>query len=95
MDRRYKKIKAKVIDKISSTELIPRVVMDKSLYMEVVSNREISIDFPCSILNYTDEIIVLNTKEYPITIKGRQLSIKGISTGNMVISGYIEAVLFN
>lgn len=63
-------------------------------YLEMKSNREITIDGCRGILQYEKEIIKISTGNMVLSFSGRNLNIKCLTSTSLVIDGYIMSVEF-
>lgn len=63
-------------------------------YLEMKSNREVTIDGCKGILEYDAEIIRINTGNMVVTFKGRGLNIKCLTTSSIVVEGFILSIAF-
>lgn len=63
-------------------------------YLEMKSNREVTIDGCHGILQYEKEIIKINTGSMVLSFTGRNLNIKCLASTSLVIDGYIMSVEF-
>lgn len=62
--------------------------------IEIVDNREMSIEGSRGIVEYNDDIIRVNLGKKLISIKGRGLTLQNLSKTNLSIKGYIICVEF-
>ncbi len=65
-----------------------------SPYLEFKSNREVLIEGNRGILEYTTEVIRINTGNLILVFSGRDLNIKCISASGLIISGFIISLEF-
>ncbi|HHZ06686.1 MAG TPA: sporulation protein [Clostridiales bacterium] len=63
-------------------------------FLEMKSNREVTVEGCKGILEYDKEIIRINTGGMVISFKGRGLNIKCLTISSVVIEGFITAVEF-
>ncbi len=61
---------------------------------EILSNKEITIDGCKGVAEYTECFISLNTSNGVITVNGRDLHIRYLSTSSVVIAGTVSSVEF-
>ena len=66
----------------------------QSPYLEIKGNKEVLLEGCKSIIEYTPEIIRINTNTMPIIFTGRGLNIKCMSSTGIVIDGYITSIEF-
>lgn len=57
-------------------------------------NREVVIEGSRGVLNYSEEIIRLNTSTGLVSFEGRNLNLKCISSSELIINGFITKVEF-
>ena len=62
------------------------------VYLEMHGNTEVTIEGCKGILEYDSIIIRVSVGSAAISVKGRGLSIKCLSTGSVVISGVIKTI---
>ena len=62
--------------------------------VQIISNREISIEGCEGIVEYTDSFICINCKYYTVNINGFNFSIKSNSKDSITISGCIGDIKF-
>lgn len=63
-------------------------------YLEMKSNREVTVDGCRGILQYEKEIVKINTGNMVLSFTGRNLNIKCLTSTSLVIDGYIMSVEF-
>lgn len=89
-----KPIKKSMKEQISlALELPPEVVMDVP-NITLIGKTEISIENFAGILEYTSEKIRLNTKVGVLSIEGKQLEAKSMTSEVITIHGIILCVAF-
>lgn len=69
-------------------------IMPSLPYLEMKSNREITVEGCKGILEYDKETIRINTGNMVVTFKGRGLNIKCLTVTSVVIEGFITAIEF-
>ncbi|GHU82386.1 hypothetical protein AGMMS50284_4170 [Clostridia bacterium] len=69
-------------------------IMPMLPFLEMKSNREVTIDGCKGILEYDKEIIRINTGSMVVSFKGRSLNIKCLTASSMIIEGFITSVEF-
>ncbi|OJU13895.1 MAG: hypothetical protein BGN88_10875 [Clostridiales bacterium 43-6] len=84
----------RVVDKISSALEFPPGIMGGA-HIELSSNREAVIDGTCSVMEFDDTNIKINTGECMVTFIGRGMEIKSLSSSGAVIKGFIVTIEFS
>ena len=64
-------------------------------HFEISSNREVIIEGSRGVLEYSTEIIRVNTNGMVVCFKGRNLNVKCISPQALIINGFINAIEFS
>ncbi len=70
-------------------------VLGGSPVTEILSNREVTIDGCKGVSEYTECYISLDTSDGVITVNGRDLRIRYLSTSAVVIAGTVASVEFS
>lgn len=68
--------------------------MGNAPIIEMISNRQITIEGSTGILLYTNESIKINTSRVVICLEGRGLKLKCISNSCVEIDGFITGIKF-
>lgn len=90
-NRRVGKLLSEINDRIE----LPSGILSGGVHIELNSNREMLIDGKCSIMEYTDETVILNTQNGILKIAGAHLDILSMSRTSAVISGKIISLQFS
>lgn len=80
----------RILDRLS----LPLSVLSGTSQMEIVGNKEITLDGAQGVLEYTDDCIRVSTGKMAIKISGRNLSLKGLNNETLIITGYILSIEF-
>lgn len=64
-------------------------------HFEMNSNNEVIIEGSRGVLEYTQEVIRINTNKMVVTFKGRGLNVKCISPQELIINGFITCIEFS
>lgn len=83
-----------IIDSINENVDLPSGVLLGETHIELNSNKEIIVDGRCSVIEYGDTQIRLNTKSGVLRITGLHLSIVTMSRSCVEIKGKISSVDF-
>lgn len=86
--------KQTVRDKISDTFDLPKEIILGVPNIKIIGNSDMMIENHRGILEYTDEILRMNSGLGVIKIQGRNLEIKEVSQEDIQIHGSIESVEF-
>lgn len=68
---------------------------DRNCFIEIRGNREVLIDGAESILEYSEEKIVILIGRLKLTIKGKRLNLLTMNEGRISVEGFIEALEYN
>jgi len=82
------------IRKIGDALELPGGLLEGGPHIEMRSNREAVIDGRCTVLEYEDCLIRINTGKGIIRFCGRGLQIKNLSSDGMIIEGFICSLDF-
>lgn len=74
---------------------LPAGTLGGGARIELLSNREATVDGCRGILDYSDEAVRLNVGNGSVTFFGRDLMIKTLSDREAVLAGHIQRVEFN
>lgn len=74
---------------------IPYFTVTNHIHIEMFSNRHIVIDGNFSVLEYSDEIIMLKLKKGTLHMLGESLSISTVMEDKIVITGEIITISFD
>ena len=80
--------------KIAHDLQLPVGLVDGPARFEMSGNREVSIDGCCSILEYDENVIRLNTGKMVTCFFGRNLNIRCMTPDSMVVEGFITSIEF-
>ncbi len=69
-------------------------VLDRQPRMEFNGNREVIIEGSTGILEYTEEVVRINTQEYVLRFQGRNMQVRAMTSDGIIISGFIQKVDF-
>lgn len=86
--------KRNIVDDIYSSE-IPYFAITNQIHIEMFSNKHIVIDGNFSVLEYSDEIILLKLKKGTMELSGSKLSISTVMEDKIVILGNIFNISFD
>ena len=92
--------KKRGVDRQSAASLakileIPPDAMGAGTRIELSSNREIFIEGHKGILEYTDDLVRLNAGENIISISGKALRLRNLTTDSAFVEGQILSLVFN
>ena len=71
-----------------------KMYLGTDLMMEIVSNRELTVDGCKGVAEYDEDFIKLNAKKGTVTVFGAELEIKSYSEAALFITGKIERIEF-
>lgn len=80
----------KILDKLN----LPLSLLSGMSQMEIVGNKEVTIDGVQGVLEYGDDCIRVSTGKMVLKFVGRNLSIKGLTSQTLIITGYIISIEF-
>ena len=84
-----------VKEKISAALSLPKeIALDLPVLMATGRN-ELNIENYKSLLEFTDKLIRIRTKDSVMTIEGDGLVLRQITTENILISGRISGILYS
>ena len=93
-NNRTSKERGKVSSKIATALGVTQSSIVNASKIELISNREATVDGCMGILEYSGEIIRINTGTTVVKFSGRDLNIRSMSEKNVWITGYILSVEF-
>lgn len=73
---------------------LPLSLLSGTSQMEIVGNKEVTIDGTQGVLEYSDDCIRVSTGKMIIKFNGRNLSIKGLDSETLIITGYLLSIEF-
>lgn len=73
--------------------LIGEIFSDAPIF-EMRGNKEIVIEGSKGVIEYTDELIRINTSLGLVCFSGRNLNLKCITSGELIINGFILSIQF-
>lgn len=79
---------------IAETLHIPKDILPECCILSALGNKELQIENYKGIIEYTDEVIVLQGKNEKIMIEGNDLSIDYYSNEDMKIVGNISLIRY-
>lgn len=82
----------KIIDAVSRTLDIPADAVFGYAHIELSGNREAIVEGCCGVLEYSDNIIALNTGKLTVRICGCDLTIVSMQNGQAIIKGIITGL---
>ncbi len=88
------KEKSHLKEKINSVLDLPGEIILDLPKLTLVGNKNLTIENHKGIIEYTDEIIRINTKKQMLKINGLKLEIKSITEEEIFINGDISAIEF-
>ena len=74
---------------------IPYFAITNHIHIEMFSNRHIVIDGSFSVLEYSNEIILLKLKKGRLEMFGQNLAISTVMEDKIVITGEITSISFD
>ena len=98
--RRRKKVPPSDIPRPSAVQTmakaleLPAALAGDSPHIELLGNREVTVDGCKGILEYDDGFIRLNMRKTGLRLTGRDLMISALSDRTAVIEGYILSIEF-
>ncbi|MBQ9673120.1 MAG: YabP/YqfC family sporulation protein [Ruminococcus sp.] len=73
---------------------IPLPLYNSLPIIEIIGNREITIEGSTGVLKYESDNIKVNTKSMVVSIEGRNLQLKFLSSSSLVVEGVILSLEF-
>lgn len=83
------------LNKINKCLQLPDGLLCGETHIELQSNRSALIDGKCTVLQYSDEEIKINTGTGIVSFFGKNLSINSLNRESAEISGIIKTVKFS
>lgn len=71
-----------------------KMYLGTDMMMEIITNRELTVDGCKGVIEYDENYIKLNAKKGTVTIFGVDLEIKSYSEAALFIAGKIERIEF-
>lgn len=81
-------------NKFSTALGFPEGTSSKSFYIQLYSNHSINIEGNCTVLNFNEQKICINTPECIVNICGENLAIDEFAEQSLNITGCINSVTF-
>lgn len=75
-------------------QLIPPSLNSRLPIIEITGNKEITIEGSTGVLKYQEDNIKVNTKSVVISVKGRGLKLKYLSSSALIIEGTVLCLEF-
>ncbi len=75
-------------------QLIPPSLNSSLPIIEITGNKEITIEGSTGVLKYQEDNIKVNTKSVVISVKGRGLKLKYLSSSALIIEGTVLCLEF-
>lgn len=75
-------------------KLIPATLQSSLPVAEITGNREITIEGSTGVLKYESDNIKVNTKIMVLSVSGRNLKLKYLSSSSLIIEGTILSLEF-
>lgn len=92
--KRNKHIKSRFLSRLNDCSELPAGLLSDELHIELNAGREMTVQGRCSIIEYSDSVIRLNTRTGILKIEGCGLQISAMEAGNITICGKILTVSF-
>lgn len=73
---------------------LPQSPTAEASQIELLSNREALVDGCKGVMEYNENFIRLNLGKMTVRFCGRNLQLRGMSEGNVVIEGFIQSIDF-
>ncbi|MGN0172820.1 MAG: YabP/YqfC family sporulation protein [Acutalibacteraceae bacterium] len=83
------------LSKINKCLDLPEGLLSGGTHIELQSNQKALIDGKCTVLQYSDEEIKMNTGSGIVSFKGKNLSIDMLNKESACISGIIKNLEFS
>ena len=81
-------------EKLSTSLSLPKeITLDLPVLM-ITGRKELNIENYKNLIEFTDKLIRIRTKDSIITIEGSGLMLKQITTENILINGQISGILY-
>lgn len=81
-------------DKKQKYDGVLRDIFTEQPQFEFIGNREVVIEGSKGVIEYTENLIRINTSIGLVCFKGRNLNLKCITSSELIISGFILSVEF-
>ena len=94
MSKKDKSARNSKIKRIVGAVGMPECAVSSELFIQLYSNKAVSIEGNCSVLNYSDEKIAINTAGNILKVCGSDLNIEQFGNGCLEITGCIVSVSF-
>lgn len=91
---RNKEKKENLLDTLTKKYGVQKETLFGGTHVEISSNAEVIVEGCLGVLEYSDDVISLNTPKLTVRITGADLSIISFQNGQAVVSGVIAGVDF-
>jgi len=81
-------------EKMANTLSLPKEIVLDFPILTATGRSEITIENYKNLLEFTDTKIRIRTKESTITIEGERLTLRQVTSENLLIAGRIACILF-
>lgn len=92
--RSKKEIARKGATKVARMLQFPEMAVLRSVQMEIMGNREATIDGSQGVLEYDETCIKINTGKMVLKFSGRGLTLKCLAGESLAIEGFITSIEF-
>lgn len=86
--------KRKRSERFSKSLGFPEGTVGKGLYIQIYSDCTVNIEGNCTVLNYSDKKVAVNTPNSILNVCGENLSIEEFGPDTLNITGCIKSVSF-
>lgn len=69
-------------------------LLDQDIRLEFQGNREVILEGCTGILEYTDEMVRINSPKYVLRFRGRDLQVRAMTQDSIILCGYIQELSF-
>ena len=80
--------------KLSKILELPEDAFNNTSRVEIIGSGEVIIEGHRGILDYQNHSIKINTDTKPVTVKGSNLYLKGMSSDYLIITGEIHGISY-
>lgn len=92
--RSKREIAKKGAVKVAKMLQFPETALSKSAQMEIMGNREITVDGSQGVLEYSEDCIKINAGRMVLKFSGRGLTLKCLSGESLAIEGFLTGIEF-
>ncbi len=89
-----KEIARKGVSKVAGMLQFPETAILHSAQMEIMGNREVTIDGSQGVLEYNEDCIKVNAGRMVLRFTGRGLTLKCLAGESLAIEGFITSIEF-